>query len=79
MSATFHESKTASIAGGVRPHSSVLYAVLFAVTLMWPAGLLAAAITGSAQVLGAAILVALVAPTMMTGLAAIGWWGPRAP
>lgn len=75
MSASLNGTKTSPISSGIRTHGSMLYAVLLAVAVLWPAGLLVAVITGSAHVLGAAIVAALVAPTLMTGLAAVGWWG----
>lgn len=75
MSASLHGSKTSPISSGIRTHGSMLYALLLAVAVLWPAGLLVAAITGSTHALAAAIVAALVAPALMAGLAAVGWWG----
>jgi hypothetical protein len=77
VSASLHGSKTSPISSGIRTHGSMLYAVLLAVAVLWPAWLLVGAITGSTQVLWAAVVAALVAPTLVTGLAALGWWGNR--
>lgn len=75
MSASLDGSKRTTMIGGAQVHGSVLYAILLSLAILWPAGLIAAAVTGSGEVLGVAIVTAVVVPMVMAGLASIGWWG----